>query len=68
MVTDLGVEVATGKRAAEVKIALERGWRSAEYAEKVRHAAKFILYSFEELFRFACRVRFLPFKTEPFAR
>jgi hypothetical protein len=37
--TDLGVEAASGERAAEVQIALERRGSSAEHAEKVRHDA-----------------------------
>ncbi|MEA3164622.1 MAG: hypothetical protein QOE88_2440 [Verrucomicrobiota bacterium] len=53
---DLGVEAATGERAAEVEVALERSWRSAEHAEKVRHDAQFILYAVEELFGLARRL------------
>ncbi len=57
LLTDLGVETAAGKRAAEVEIALERGWGRAEHAEKIRHDTQVALYAVEELFGFARRVR-----------
>jgi hypothetical protein len=59
LLADLGVEAAAGERATEVEITLQRGWRSAEDAEKVRHDAQCALHAVEELLGFAprlCRV------------
>ena len=56
LLTDLGVETAAGKRAAEVEIALERGGRRAQHAEEIRHDAQLALHAVEELLGFAGRL------------